>query len=60
MKKNKKILLLAILFISGMHFQSLQAQQVQVVSQKLSPGEADAKANIELQKKQSNGLVNCS
>ena len=51
MKKNKKILLLAILVISGIHFQSLQAQQALVVSQKLSPGEADAKANVELQKK---------
>lgn len=51
MKKNRKILLLAILVISGFNFQYVQAQQVQAVSQKLTPGEADAKANAELQKK---------
>ena len=51
MKKNRKVLLLAIMVILGIHFQSLQAQQVQAVSQKLSSEEAAAKANAELQKK---------
>ena len=51
MKKNRKVLLLAIMVILCIHFQSLQAQQVQAVSQKLSSEEAAAKANAELQKK---------
>jgi len=51
MKKNKKILLLVVLIVAGFNFQHVQAQQAQVVSQKLTPGEADIKANAELQKK---------
>jgi len=53
MKKNRNLLLFAILVISGINFQTLQAQQPQVVNNKLSPDEANAKANAELQKKAS-------
>ncbi len=51
MKKNRKILLLCTMVITGFSFQYVQAQQAQAVSQKLTPGEADTKANAELQKK---------
>ena len=51
MKKNRKILLLVILVISGIQFSKCTGSASQAVSQKLSPGEADAKANAELQKK---------
>ena len=51
MKRNKNSLLFVALILLGMSFQNLQAQQAQAVSQKLSPEEANAKANAELQKK---------
>lgn len=51
MKRNKNSLLFVALILWGMSFQNMQAQQAQAVSQKLSPEEANAKANAELQKK---------